>query len=58
MDKYLIGIQFLHTLGETTQHLHSEGGDIKKLTPIQYRLNSNDYLENVILVTAKTTGKT
>ena len=26
MDKYLIGIQFIHTLGYTIQHLHSEGG--------------------------------
>ena len=26
---------------------------MKKLIPIQYRLNSNDYLENVILIVSK-----
>lgn len=53
LDKQLIGLQFIHIMGETMQHLHSEGGESKKLIPIQYRLNSNDYLENIVLVLSK-----
>ena len=46
-DKHLIGIQFVHTVGESIQHMHLIN---KKVTPIQYRLSGNDYVENVILV--------
>lgn len=38
------------------QHIHTEGGETKKLVPIQYRLNSNDYLENIVLVISKANG--
>lgn len=40
-DKWLIGIQFIHMVGESVQHLHLVG---KKLSPIQYRLTGSDYL--------------
>jgi hypothetical protein len=33
-------------MGESTQHLHMTS---KVISPIQYRLNGNDYLENVVL---------
>jgi len=33
-------------MGESTQHLHLI---TKTLSPIQYRLNGNDYVENVAL---------
>jgi hypothetical protein len=46
LDGYLLGIQFLHTMGDSSQHLHLMS---KKVTPIQYRLSSNDYLQNIVL---------
>lgn len=45
-DGFLVGIQFLHRLGESSQHLHLTS---KVISPIQYRLNGNDYLEGVAL---------
>ena len=35
-------------MGESVQHLHI--ATQKKITPIQYRLDKNDYLENIVLV--------
>ena len=46
-DGYLIGIELIHELGSSGQHLQVMGG--KKLVPIQYRLGTNDYLENVLI---------
>lgn len=46
MDGYLLGIQFLHSMGESPQHLQLP---LKKVNPIQYRLNNDDYLQNAIL---------
>ena len=45
----LIGIQFVHMMGESIQHLHLVN---KKMNPIQYRLTGKDYVENIILVLA------
>ena len=46
MDGFLVGIQFLHTLGESVQHMHLLN---KKVMPIQYRLHDGDWLTNVVL---------
>lgn len=35
-------------MGESDQHLHILPE--KKITPIQYRLNTNDYLENIVVI--------
>lgn len=45
-DGHLIGLQVLQRMGESTQHLHITS---KVVAPIQYRLNGNDYLENIVL---------
>lgn len=45
-DGFLVGIQFLHRLGESSQHLHLIS---KVISPVQYRLNGNDYLEGIAL---------
>ena len=46
-EKHLVGIQFVHVMGESIQHMHLVN---KKIVPIQYRLSGNDYIENFILV--------
>ena len=45
-DGSLIGIQFLYRMGESSQHLHLV---TKSISPVQYRLNTNDYVTGVIL---------
>ena len=45
-DNSLVGIQFLHRMGESSQHLHLMS---KSVSPVQYRLNTNDYVQNIVL---------
>jgi hypothetical protein len=45
-DGFLVGLQVLQRLGESVQHLHLTS---KMVSPVQYRLNGSDYLENVVL---------
>ena len=45
-DGHLIGLQLLHRMGESSQHLHLIN---KNISPVQYRLNGNDYVVNIIL---------
>lgn len=46
-DGHLTGIEVLHETGSSGQQIQVLGG--KKIVPIQYRLGTGDYLENVVI---------